>query len=90
MNNVITNKRIFSVIIAVIMLFCVLPFNSVSFETDGICILHNGKTVSEIKLPNNEKTVISVSENDADFYRWQILMPDSSQWIDIYDKTSVS
>lgn len=90
MNNVITNKRIFSLIIAVVMLFCVLPFNSVSFETDGICILHNGKTVSEIKLPNNEKTVISVSENDADFYRWQILMPDSSQWIDIYDKTSVS
>ena len=90
MKNAITNKRIFSLIMAVIMLFCVLPFNSVSFEADDIHILHDGKAVSEIKLPSNEKTIISVSDKDADSYQWQIFMPASSQWIDIYDKTSVS
>lgn len=90
MKNAITNKRIFSLIMAVIMLFCVLPFNSVSFEADDIRILHDGKAVSEIKLPSNEKTIISVSDKDADSYQWQIFMPASSQWIDIYDKTSVS
>ncbi len=90
MKIAIINKRIFSLIMAMLMLVCVLPLHSVHSETAEIYVIHEGKTVSEINLPINRKTSISVSVSDADSYQWKIFMSDSSQWVDIYDKTSAS
>ncbi len=84
------SKKFFSIVIVIVMLFCVLPLDYVRSESAAIHIIHNGKSVSEIDLPIDRKTTLYTSENNADAYQWQIFIPDSSQWVDIYDKTSYS
>ena len=84
------SKKFFSIVIVIVMLFCVLPLDYVRSESAAIHIIHNGKSVSEIDLPIDRKTTLYTSENNADAYQWQIFIPDSSQWVDIYDKTSSS
>ena len=90
MKNTTINLRISSLFVALIMLVCMVPFNFVSSESAQLHVIHNGVAAAEIALPFNEKTTISVSDTDAELYQWQIFMPDYSQWIDIYDKTSSS
>lgn len=84
------NKRLYALIMALVMLICVLPFHAAYSESVDASILHNGRAVSEIQLPLNEKTTIFASVSDADAYQWQIYLPDSAQWVDIYDKTAAS
>ena len=90
MKNTTVNLRIFSLIIALVMLICMVPFNIVRSESAQIHVIYNGIAVTEIELPVNHKKTVSISDTDAESYQWQIFMPDLSQWVDIYDKTSAS
>jgi len=90
MKNLTLNSRIFSFIIVLVMLICMIPFNFVRSESTQIHVIYDGIAVTEIELPVNEKKIISISDIDAESCQWQIFMPDSSQWVDIYDKTSAS
>ena len=82
--------RIFSLVIALVMLICSVPINTVSSEDSDIYIIHKGEAVSEIVLSFDEKETIYLSDSNSESYQWQIFNADSSDWVDIYGQTASS
>lgn len=82
--------RIFSLVIALVMLICSVPINTVSSENSDIYIIHKGEAVSEIVLSVDEKETIYLSDSNSESYQWQIFNADSSDWVDIYGQTASS
>lgn len=82
--------RIFSLVIALVMLICSVPINTVSSEDSDIYIIHKGEAVAEIVLSVDEKETIYLIDSNSELYQWQIFNADSSDWVDIYGQTASS
>lgn len=90
MKKTIAYTRIFSLVIALVMLICSVPINTVSSEDSDIYIIHKGEAVAEIVLSVDEKETIYLSDSNSESYQWQIFNADSSDWVDIYGQTASS
>lgn len=102
MNKYKMKQKIISILLIVAMIIIYLPISGVLAENTGsgsgteaqkmesslVTITQNGQPVSAINLPENEKTVLTASCSVAEEFQWQILVPDSDVWVNIYDKTT--
>lgn len=83
-------KRILSALLAVIALAgCVFMVGFTAGE--DFCITHDGAPVNALSLPKNEKITVSAAGlPDGAQYQWQINIPGSDTWVDIYGQNEAN
>lgn len=54
---------------------------------EQVSILRDGQSVSDITLPEDEKVTLTASFAGEGTYQWQIRIPETDTWVNIYDKT---
>ena len=56
-------------------------------NSEQVSILRDGQSVSDITLPEDEKVTLTASFAGEGTYQWQIRIPETDAWVNIYDKT---
>ena len=56
-------------------------------NSEQVSILRDGQSVSDITLPEDEKVTLTASFAGEGTYQWQIRIPETDTWVNIYDKT---
>lgn len=78
-------RRISTCFTAALLLINVIfsePLRFSSAEQPLPAIMKDGQPITELTLPDNEKTTVCVE--DADEFQWQALIPYSDKWVDIH------
>ncbi len=92
-------KRAMAFFLAAVTLFTSVQFsagefsvNAASSSADGsLTVCCDGEPVDSITLPEDEKRVLSVSENSSTTYQWQIRVDKASDlWVNISGQTAAS
>ena len=81
-----TYKRILSAVLAIVLF--VTNFSVVTFASNEFSIASEGSQVSRVKVSENGNLTVSAEylpENCG--YQWQIKIPGTKQWVDIYGQT---
>ena len=59
-------------------------------SSEQVSILRDGQSVSAITLPEDEKVTLTASFAGEGTYQWQIRIPETDAWVNIYDKTEAA
>ena len=85
------NKRILSALLAIVMLFTMVPtvvLANESEQSSGFAVYYAGEKIGNLDLPENEKLTVSAENIPADAaYCWQVQVPGTDIWVDIQGET---
>ncbi len=84
-------KKITALFLTLAFIFNLLeyatPARTAFSDIVDVVITCDGMEENSITMSENEKITLTACEERADSYQWQIQLPYSELWVDIYDKT---
>ena len=86
-----TKKKLIALILCVVTIVSLCMPAMIASAVPSLSVYHNGSSVAEVAFPSNQTAQISVETADGcESYQWQILVPGSSVWANIYNENSAS
>ena len=79
------NKRILSALLALVLLLTNFPV--IGFADGSFSIMLDGNVVKQVEFHENEKITVTAENNPGSGYQWQIRIPGTEQWVNIYGQT---
>ena len=79
------NKHILSALLALALFVTIIPVST--FASDSITIIYEGENVTSVEFGEHEKIVVTTNSAPDGSYQWQIQIPDTEQWVNIYGQT---
>ena len=84
-------KRILALLLSVVITFSLVMPALTAQAASGISVYHNGEAVTAVSFPENVGTTVSApSVEGCSAYQWQILIPGTNTWVNIYQENEKS
>ncbi len=85
-------KRILAMLLSMVFVAssATSVFLPVAAAGDDSAVYYNGMSTSTVTFPANQTAEIEVDEYFCDDYQWQILIPDTDIWVNIYNENNTS